>query len=353
MDCEDMPVRSSVGEILKRSHSYDEANLETGSDFCSDHLAFITRNPDSFTNIQDLKLKQQRCFQEKGIMHSKEIVELPSGKSGLLAEERGSESVTKKETDNLKKSKDIPSQTEKADNEIRDSGTLSTENTFYNPTWHQEGVQEQQVINAIWKLGMRRKSPDRDNPESENQSNGDDNLIKQNLYEEGNEDDYQTNDGNDEIGDERENNDWENENTNPNTLKKNTKGTGQKKSKLKYQRKKGMLADKLNDNKEEESKEGSLKKEQRKKREAQYTRSDISKNPQNLEKNEDNKKIKSQANAGCVESLSNDGRASKETLTAQSGKMENNLGSAQNLNKTDPYRRNSKEEVCTEASYLG
>lgn len=446
MDCEVVSVSSTEGETpVKRSHSYDEAvNLENSSDFCIGQLANIARDLDSSTSIQDSKLQQQGEFQEKGFMDSMEIVDLPSGGSmehvqlDRLGEEGESGNTTNEKTDNLEKlpenrmdtdntgtgsvestpkmdisqggeisishetgsalietsntdtlsSENVekpqatPSQNKGAEDEVRDSGTLSTENTVYKSTWSQNGGQEQQVIDALKTLDVRkRKSPDRDIPEvgkkphlSENQSDGDDNGNKEDPNEEGIEeieDDDQTTDDededdNDKDGDEGGNNDGENENTNHNRSKKSKKGTGKKKKgKLKYQKKKGQLADKPTDNKEEETKEGSLKKAQKKKTEAQNTTSDVSKIPHKQEKNEDNEKFKSQANAGCIDlnkstekkqqTSSNDGRANKETMTAQLKSVENNPGSAQNLNKNDPQRGNIEKEVstCTKTCYLG
>lgn len=439
-DFEIVSVSSSEGETpVKRSHSYDEAlNLENSSDFCNGQLANIAKDLNSSTGIQDSKLQQQGDFQEKGIMDSMEIVDLPSGESMKhgLGEEGESGNTTNEKTDNLEKlpnnrmdttndktgtgnveyctpkmdisqggeigisnetssalsetsntdlhsSENVekphttPSQNEGAEDEVRDSGTLSTENTVYKPTWSQDGGREQQVIDALKTLDVRkRKSPDRDIPEvgkkphlSENQSDVDDNGNRQDSNEEGIEDDDQTTDDededdNDKDGDEGENND--DENTNHNRSKKSKKGTGhkKKKGKLKYQKKKGQLADKPTDNKEEETKAGSLKKAQKKNTETQNTTSDVSEIPHKQDKNEDNEKFKSQANTGCIDlkkstekiqqqSSSNDGRASKETMTAQLKNVENNLGSVQNLDKSDPQRRNTEKEVCTKTCYLG
>lgn len=381
MEFEVVSVSSTEEEMpVKRSHSYDEAiNLENSSDFCNGQLANIAKELDSSTSIQDSKPQQQGDFQEKGILDSMEIVDLPSGESMEhgLGEEGESGNTTNEKTDNLEKLPDTrmdttndntgtgnvestpkmdiskggeisisnetgsalsessnkgslsaenvenpqlsPNQNDGEEDVIRDSGTVSTENTVYEPSWSQDGGHEQQVINGIKTLDVRkRKSPDRDIPDagkkphlSVNQSDGDGNGNKQDPNEEGTEDDDQTTDEEDDDEEEDEDGDDENaaddddnghgkkidggNNNNENTKLKKTKkkGTVKKKGRVKYKKKKGQLIDKSTDSKKEETKDGSSNKVGRKKDE--LPKSSVEpKAPDKQEKTKDNEKVKSQ-----------------------------------------------------------
>lgn len=371
--------------MKRRHSYDEAINLENSSDFCNGQLANIAKELDSSTSIQDSKPQQQGDFQEKGILGSMEIVDFPSGESMEHVhlegdgEEGDSGNTTKEKTDNLEKLQEsrmdttngntgtgsvesnpkmdisqggeisithetgsalsetsnmgtlsaenvekpqaTPSQNEGAEDEVRDSGTLSTENTLYEPTWSQDGGHEQLVIDALKTLDVRkRKSPDRDIPEagkkphlSENQSDGDDNENKQDPNEEGTEDDDQTTDEEDDDEEEDEdgddenaaddddngdgkkidggNNDGDNENTKLKKTKK--KGTVKKKGRVKYKKKKGQLIDKSTDSKKEETKDGSSNKMGRKKDE--LPKSSVEpKAPDKQEKTKDNEKVKSQ-----------------------------------------------------------
>lgn len=447
MEFEVMSVSSTEEETpVKRRHSYDEAiNLENSSDFCNGQLANIAKELDSSTSIQDSKPQQQGDFQEKGILDSMEIVDLPSGGSVEHVhiegdgEEGESGNTTKEKTNNLEKLQDnrmdttngntgtgsvectpimdisqggkigisyetgsessnkgtisaenveepqaTPSQNEGAEDEVRDSGTLSTENTLYEPTWSQDGGHEQQVIDALKTLEVRkRKSPDRDIPEvgkkphmSENQSDGDDNGNKQDHSEEGtgemegqnmnddDEDDNDDDDDNDEdddddidedddIGDGRK--EEEGNNDGEKSKQNKTKRKQRKKNKLRYQIKKGQLPDKPVDNREDKTKAISLKKAERnaeaEKRAEKQSATDVPKMPDKEVKNEENEKFKSQVIVGSIDikmteskqQLSTrDGSTVQKPITSQSTNQESNFGPVQNLNTQG---ENPKEKV--------
>lgn len=229
MDFEVVSFSSSEGEIVKRSHSYEEAiNLENSSDFCNGQLTKITTE----LNSSSLNSELQQHGENPGIqemMDSMEIVEHPSGGSvePFLPEEgengnrknekqaksqalnipkdyigtgdnistskvnasqgninesgdapsgtRSSKSISTKDmekppdTPGQNKGKegaiqDTSSQNEYAEDEIQDSGTLSTENTVYKATWSKNSEQEQQVNEDAIKLDERkRKSTGKEN----------------------------------------------------------------------------------------------------------------------------------------------------------------------------------------------
>lgn len=225
MDFEVVSFSSSEGEIVKRSRSYEEAiNLENSSDFCNGQLSNIITE----LNSSSLDSELQQHGENPGIqemMDSMEIVEHPSGGSvePFLPEEgengnrknekqaksqalnipkdftgkgdvisgtsevnvsqvnmnesgdapSGTRSSKSLSTKDVEKTPDTPGQNKGKEgeiqdtssrNEIQDSGTLSTENTVYKPSWSKNSEQEQQVNEDSIKLDERkRKSPEKEN----------------------------------------------------------------------------------------------------------------------------------------------------------------------------------------------
>lgn len=206
---------------------------------------------------------------------------------------------------------DTSSQNEVAEYETQDSGTPSTENTVYKPSWSQDGGREQQVNEDSIKLDERkRKSPEKENvDQSKNQhlskdpsKGGDtkgkdgvkfkaevkeeDSVVKDKSKvgevldgkgqdEEEGEGDEEEQGENDEEQEEDSSSESDDEKTSQNEQKDGVKkkkhhGT-RKKKKLEYQRKKNLLPLKPTDNKTPVSQEegGEDEEKQRKKDEEQ------------------------------------------------------------------------------------
>ena len=135
-----------------------------------------------------------------------------------------------------------------AKDEIKDSGTISTENFVYQPTWKDDEPATAGLVESMETLDVRkRKSPDREIPGdrkkrhvSENCSDDGGSGDEQVLIASGDEDEKNQSTDNEDEDDEEENS-----NADQTALKKKKKHCGQKKKKkAKYQKKKGQFANK-------------------------------------------------------------------------------------------------------------
>lgn len=121
--------------------------------------------PKDYTGTGDV-ISTSKVDASQGIIH--ETGDAPSGT-------RNSKSLSPKDVEkppdtpgqNKEKEREIQdasNQNEVTEDEVRDSGTPSIENTVYKPSWNVNGGQEQQVNEGTKKLDERkRKSPEKEN----------------------------------------------------------------------------------------------------------------------------------------------------------------------------------------------
>ena len=142
---------------------------------------------------------------------------------------------------------DSSHQNEGAKDEIKDSGTISTENSVYQSTWKDDEQATAGLVESMETLDVRkRKSPDREIPGdpkkrhvSENRSDESGSGDEQVPIASGAEDEKDQSTDNEEDEDDEE----ESANADQTAVKKKKKHGGQKKKKkAKYQKKKGQLA---------------------------------------------------------------------------------------------------------------
>ena len=152
-----------------------------------------------------------------------------------------------------------------AKDEIKDSGTVSTENSVYRPTWKDDEQATAGLVESMETLDMRkRKSPDREIPVDAKKRH-----VSENSSDDSGSGDEQVptawgaEDEKDQSTDDEEDEDDEEVNANADqnaTKKKKKHPTKKKKKKLEYQKKKGQLVSRPTDNVTNESQKVSFKK---------------------------------------------------------------------------------------------
>lgn len=376
-------VSLSESEVnMRRTDSYEQAtNLENSSDFCNGfpNSAVDLVNQESST---DLPPSDEGGNESEQMLSSMEIVEIPSSGGarqpstknvqevhGLRHDNRDEENAEDGNVDKPQKGKtEISHEAEGA--EIKDSGSLSTENTLYEPSRGDgqsaqgedqsakgEGdIAEHEMIESLKTLEVRkRKSPEREIPDtssgkklhlSEKESKNerkkpdaqmpDDGINEENIsdgkdIEDGKDDIEDEKDDEDDDGDD-DDEDGENatgaEKSGTRTKKKHLRQ--RKKKKLEYQAKKGQLVTKPADDKAIKSKTVTSQKTVSGKVDKPNT-TDARTKPQSKEaKTEDNKKLMSQTTKES-EIKRNDSEKSEEH---QSNKEMNQSAAAAARNNT-------------------
>ena len=160
---------------------------------------------------------------------------------------------------------DSSHQNEGAKDEIKDSGTISTENSVYQSTWKDDEQATAGLVESMETLDMRkRKSPDREIPVDAKKRH-----VSENSSDDSGSGDEQVptawgaEDEKDQSTDDEEDEDDEEVNANADqnaTKKKKKHPTKKKKKKLEYQKKKGQLVSRPTDNVTNESQKVSFKK---------------------------------------------------------------------------------------------